>query len=90
MYNGVLQQCGWLGETSTEVCGAIDLHPQQALSLIHGDVNVDGSVNVSDITALINMIMDFTPTDVELGDVNGDTRVNVSDITALIDIIMNS
>ncbi|MBQ1611420.1 MAG: dockerin type I repeat-containing protein [Muribaculaceae bacterium] len=90
VYNGVLQQCGWLGETSTEVCGAIDLHPQQALSLIHGDVNVDGSVNVSDITALINMIMAYTPTDAELGDVNRDSRVNVSDITALIDIIMNS
>ena len=25
---GVNQQCGWIGETSTEVSGAIDLHPQ--------------------------------------------------------------
>ena len=27
VYNGMNQQCGWLGETSTEICGAEDLHP---------------------------------------------------------------
>lgn len=27
VYTGVHQQCGWLGETSTEVLGATDLHP---------------------------------------------------------------
>lgn len=26
VYTGVNQYCGWLGETSTEICGAIDLH----------------------------------------------------------------
>lgn len=26
VYTGVNQQCGWLGETSTEICGAEDLH----------------------------------------------------------------
>lgn len=30
VYTGVNQYCGWLGETSTEVCGAIDLHVQSA------------------------------------------------------------
>ena len=56
---------------------------------IVGDVNHDGNVDVRDISALINMIMAFTPEE-ESGDVNGDGRINVSDITALIDIIMNS
>ena len=28
VYNGVNQYCGWLGETSTEIMGAIDLHVQ--------------------------------------------------------------
>lgn len=27
VYSGCMQQCGWLGETSTELCGATDLHP---------------------------------------------------------------
>ena len=56
---------------------------------IVGDVNHDGNVDVRDISALINMIMAFTPEE-ESGDVNGDGRINVSDITALIDIIMHS
>lgn len=56
---------------------------------IVGDVNHDGNVDVRDISALINMIMAFTPEE-ESGDVNGDGSINVSDITALIDIIMHS
>lgn len=27
VYTGLNQQCGWIGETSTEICGAEDLHP---------------------------------------------------------------
>ena len=53
-----------------------------------GDVNGDGKVNVSDVTALINMIMGLTPMDESVADVNGDGRVNVSDVTALINIIL--
>ena len=53
-----------------------------------GDVNGDGDVNVMDITALIDEIMN-DGTDPR-ADVNGDGEINVIDITALIDIIMNS
>ena len=28
VYNAVNQYCGWVGETSTEICAAEDLHPQ--------------------------------------------------------------
>lgn len=28
VYTGVSQSCGWLGETSTDICGAEDLHPE--------------------------------------------------------------
>ena len=55
---------------------------------IPGDVNADGKVNVSDVTALINMILGVTPKDEARADVNGDGRVNVSDVTALINIIL--
>ena len=53
-----------------------------------GDVNGDGKVNVSDVTALINMIMGLTTMDESVADVNGDGRVNVSDVSALINIIL--
>lgn len=56
-------------------------------SNVTGDVNGDGKVNVSDVSALINMILGITEKD-EAADVNGDDRVNVSDVTALINIIL--
>ena len=53
-----------------------------------GDVNGDGRVNVSDVSALINMILGLEPMNQERADVNCDGRVNVSDVTALINIIL--
>ena len=53
-----------------------------------GDVNRDGDVNVSDVTALINMILGILTVDQEVADVNGDGSVNVSDVTFLINIIL--
>ena len=53
-----------------------------------GDVNGDGKVNVSDVSALINMILGLTTVDEARADVNGDIRVNVSDVAALINIIL--
>ena len=55
---------------------------------LRGDVNGDGEVDVLDITALIDVIMNdgVNPR----ADVNEDGEINVMDITALIDIIMNS
>ncbi len=32
VYNAINQYCGWIGETSTEVCGGEDLHPDAELS----------------------------------------------------------
>ena len=55
-----------------------------------GDVNNDERVNVSDVSALINMILGVTPMDNSRGDVNGDGRVNVSDVTELINIILGN
>ena len=53
-----------------------------------GDVNGDGKLNVSDVTALINMILGTIPKDPARGDINGDGNVNVSDVTALVNIIL--
>ena len=53
-----------------------------------GDVNRDGQVNVSDVTYLINMILNIVPMDKEAADINSDNAVNVSDVTALINIIL--
>ena len=57
-------------------------------TLLRGDVNGDGHVNVSDVTTLINMILGTIPVDQTAADVNADGLVNVSDVTALINIIL--
>ena len=71
--------------------GKLQLYPVEVIdpsALLQGDVNRDGRVNVSDVSALINMILGLTPMDQEAADVNGDGRVNVSDVAALINIIL--
>ena len=54
---------------------------------IVSDVNGDGEVNIADVNAVINMILDSPA---ENGDVNGDGEVNIADVNAIIDIILNS
>ncbi|MGM9869260.1 MAG: leucine-rich repeat protein [Sodaliphilus sp.] len=56
---------------------------------ITGDVNGDGVVNVSDITALVNRILGDTTYSDAVCDINGDGVVNVSDVTALVNLILN-
>jgi len=88
VYNAMNQYCGWTGETSTEVAAGIDFHPDAVMPRpLHGDVNSDGEINISDVNAAIDMIL--AGSGVADGDVNGDGEVGVSDVNALIDIILN-
>jgi hypothetical protein len=52
-----------------------------------GDVNEDGSVDISDIVAIINQIAGTAK--YTNSDVNGDNNVDISDIVAVINIIAN-
>ena len=94
VYNAVLQQCGWLGETSTEVCGAFDLHPDAEPEPDPvpepGDVNVDYSINAADVTALYNFILNGDETFLSTSDVNGDGAINAGDVTAVYNIILGN
>ncbi|MDD6833509.1 MAG: SUMF1/EgtB/PvdO family nonheme iron enzyme [bacterium] len=54
-----------------------------------GDVNGDLTVNVSDVTALVNKILGIVNYHPDLCDLNGDGTVNVSDVTTLVNIILN-
>ena len=51
-----------------------------------GDVNGDSEVNISDVNAVIDIIL--TGSGDAAGDVNGDSEINISDINAVIDIIL--
>lgn len=53
-----------------------------------GDVDGDGEINISDVTSLIDMLLNGG--EISAGaDVDGDGQVNISDVTALIDKLLN-
>ncbi len=53
-----------------------------------GDVNADGKIDVTDVTALINHILNVTTVPVTRADVNADGNVDVTDVTHLINLIL--
>ena len=56
-----------------------------------GDVNHDNNVNITDVTILINAVLNDNNNVCQIcADVNGDKTVNITDVTLLIDIVMNS
>ncbi len=59
----------------------------------NGDMNGDGVVNVSDVTLLVNMILnneDLEAAQYPYADMNGDGAINISDLTILIGNILNN
>ena len=62
-----------------------------APQFVRGDVNNDGTVNISDVTALIDYILshDATGINLQAADCNQDENINISDVTALIDFILS-
>jgi hypothetical protein len=55
-----------------------------------GDVNMDGKVDITDVTALIDYLSgsDASAIDVEAADVDGNNGTTIADVTALIDLLM--
>lgn len=46
IYTAQRQQCGWLGETSTEFAGAIDLHPEAVMGVVAVQAEKQASARV--------------------------------------------
>ena len=61
------------------------------LGYIPGDANGDGLVNVTDIVATVNYIMEKNPANFNkaAADLNGDGEINVTDIVKMVSIIMS-
>ena len=53
-----------------------------------GDVNGDGTVNISDVTYLIDLLLSNGDAPAA-ADVNGDSSINISDVTYLIDMLLS-
>ena len=89
VYTAMNQWCGWVGETSTEVAGAIDLHPDAEVPEpqgIVGDVNGDGEVTATDVAMIVNILAGLEPR-IDAADVNGDNEVSATDIAMVVNIL---
>lgn len=64
----------------------LEVKPQS----IVGDIDGNGEVNVGDVTALINHILNAATYDSSLCDIDGNGEVNVTDVTALINILLRN
>ena len=58
---------------------------------LRGDVNQDGLVGISDVTALIDYMLTKDPSGInmDVADVDQDGEVGISDVTSLIDFLLN-
>lgn len=56
-----------------------------------GDVNMDGSVDISDVSDLIDYLLgsEVSPFDLAAADVDSDQEVGISDVSFLIDYLLN-
>ena len=55
-----------------------------------GDVNGDGSINVADVTALIQIVLNSQTIDLAIADLDNSGTINVADVTALIQMVLNN
>ena len=62
-------------------------------TLIFGDVNFDGAINVVDIVQVVNFILNTnTPTDLEfsVSDINQDGILNILDVIQVVNMVLNT
>lgn len=77
-------------EATTVIYTKVELTTGQTSSLL-GDVNGDGSVDITDVTLLVDYILGKNHDSFIIGNanVNQDGGIDVADVTALVNIILN-
>ena len=94
----------WTTETNKAFLVDDANNPQDVIKLpsLRGDINKDGVISITDVTALIDILLDLParnylqPTDTypkgldyEAADVNENKDIEITDVTTLIDILLN-
>ena len=94
--NGKVQVVGIKEGITTITVGSADGTADPATCLVTvytelGDLNVDGFVTISDVTALIDYLLggEVSPFNSGNADVNDDQAITIKDVTALIDLLLS-
>ena len=77
-------------EVSEYALATVEVPGKPAPQFILGDVDKDGSVTISDVTALIDYLLtgDATPINLDAADVDEDGQITIADVTTLIDMLL--
>ncbi len=69
----------------------LDENPEDGPTSLRGDVNMDGEVNIADVTALISYVLsrDATGIDLVAANCNQDSEINIADVTTLINRVLS-
>ncbi len=86
-YHGSITATTGLVSAYADVQGTVTAKP-----ITIGDVNMDGIVNITDVTSLIDYLLggDASIVDLVASDVMADGIINISDVTSLIDLLLSS
>lgn len=86
-YEGIITACAGEVTAYADVMGEVTAPATRI-----GDVNMDGSVSISDVTTLIDYLLSgqANPFDSLAADVNADNTISISDVTSLIDLLLSS
>ncbi len=77
-------------KTKTNKCYLDDIyiyHYGELSESLLGDVNGDGQVDISDVNAVINMMLGKAEM-VDAADINGDGQIDISDVNAVINLML--
>ena len=85
-YSGELSATTSLASAYADVEGTVN-----APTVLIGDVNMDGSANIADVTTLIDYLLsgNVDKFDELAADVNQDGSINIADVTSLIDRLLS-
>ena len=82
------------GTTTIALADVQDMYfsNEAGTTFTRGDVNGDGTVNITDVTLLISSVLssDYSAIIEQAADMNGDGAVNITDVTLLISSVMGN
>lgn len=80
---------GTITATAGEVAAYADVEGEVTAPAVQiGDINMDGTINIADVTALISLALTDGATYNPIADINQDSQINIADVTGLISIVL--